>query len=331
MLAASLHILEKRGITVSDLVRSGDNKDNAEKKIQDARHSGLLVPHQTIKSGKQKQYFLSNYIHLVNESANNNKDNAEVLPTDVTLLLAHELSNMKYVYHNIHLETALNFKKDYDLLRWSIPSPSNKQKVNSFKLEPHRSCSIVVSSTGNVNISIECTLAPYEFHTPEGLVNFFASCGQIWRILQTEIQNRLTVVPSIYEWLIQRFDYNKDISIKDLRGSHTPLTGISWTSRGLLKIKYLGTIFQIYSKELPEKGDHLRVEGHYSTKEKKNVVETVENIVVASDSTFTSSEDHNHHQPKDEKTTRNHRHPFITAEEMLYNNRKNMERNNQTV
>ncbi len=36
LLAASLHTLEKRGITVSDLVRSGDNKDNAEKKIQDA-------------------------------------------------------------------------------------------------------------------------------------------------------------------------------------------------------------------------------------------------------------------------------------------------------
>ncbi len=134
--------------------------------------SGLLVPHPTIKSGKQKQYFLSNYIHLVNESANNNnKKNVEVLPTDVSLLLARELSNMKYVYHNIHLETALNFKEDYDLLRWGIPSPNNKQKVNSFKLEPHRNCTIVVSPTGTINISIECTLAPYEFHTPEGLVN----------------------------------------------------------------------------------------------------------------------------------------------------------------
>ncbi len=205
---------------------------------------------------------------------------------------------MKYVYHNIHLETTLNFKEDYDLLRWCIPSPNNKQKVNSFKLEPRRSCNIVVSPTGTINISIECTLAPYEFHTTEGLVNFFASCGQIWRILQTETQGRLTVVPSLYKWYLQRFDYNKDISVKGLE-ARPPLEGISWISRGLLKIKYLGTIFQIYSKELPEKGEHLRVESHYSTKEKKNVVKTVEDIVVASDSDFTSS---GRHQPKDEKS-----------------------------
>ncbi len=140
----------------------------------------------------------------------------------------------------------------------------------------------MVSPTGTINISIECTLAPYEFHTPEGLVNFFASCGQIWRILQSETKDRLTVVPSLYEWLLQRFDYNKDISVKALETHHS-LTSISWASRGLLKIKYLGTIFQIYSKELPEKGEHLRVEGHFSTKEKKSVVETVEDIVVASD------------------------------------------------
>ncbi len=82
---------------------------------------------------------------------------------------------------------------------------------------------------------------------------------------------------------------------------------------------------------MPEKGEHLRVEGHFSTKEKKNVVEGVENIVVASDSDFTSS-GYPHHQPKDEKTTtRKHRHPFITAEEMLYNHRKNTKHNNQIV
>ncbi len=195
MLAASLHIFENRGITVSDLENLGNNKHNAEKKINDARRSGLIVPHPTIKLGKQKQYFLSNYIYKVNEATNNNKKNTDILPTDISLLLVRELSDLKYVYHNIRLETSLNFKEDYNLLKWNIPSPNNKQKIKQFKLEPHRNCTIVVSPTGTVNISIECTLAPYEFHTPEGLVSFFASCGQIWRILQIEAQGRLTVVP----------------------------------------------------------------------------------------------------------------------------------------
>jgi hypothetical protein len=133
---------------------------------------------------------------------------------------------MKYVYHNIHLETALNYKEDYDTLKWDIPSSRNSQKVKKFKLKARRNCSIVISSTGTVNISIECTLQPYEFHTPSGLVTFFASCGQIWKLLQLETDDRLTVVPPIDEWYLQRFDYNKDISIQELESKHAATTTI---------------------------------------------------------------------------------------------------------
>ncbi len=80
-------------------------------------------------------------------------------------------------------------------------------------------------------------------------------------------------------------------------------------------MKYLGTIFQIYSKELPEKGKILRVEGHFSTEEKKNVVESVEDMVLLSN----SRSDLGQPDPN-EKTTR--KHPFTTAEEMLLGQRK---------
>ncbi len=43
LLAASLHIREGRGLTVDDFQGIGFRKDNAEKKIQDARRNGLLV------------------------------------------------------------------------------------------------------------------------------------------------------------------------------------------------------------------------------------------------------------------------------------------------
>jgi len=89
----------------------------------------------------------------------------------------------------------------------------------AFKLESRRNCNIVISSTGTVNISIQCTLNPW-FSYSEGL-NFFTLCGQIWKILQLETDDRLTVVPPIYEWYFERFDYNKDISVKYLEPKYS--------------------------------------------------------------------------------------------------------------
>ena len=163
---------------------------------------------------------------------------------------------------------------------------------------------IVISSTGTVNISTECTIQPYKFHTPSGLVTFFASCGQIWKLLQLETDDRLTVVPPICEWYLQRFDYNKDISIKELESKHSTTTNISWSSRGIFKVKYLGTLFQIYCKCMPEKGECLRVDGYYTTIEKKKAAKMVGDITTAASASETVK-----------------KHPFTTAEEMLLRDR----------
>jgi hypothetical protein len=98
---------------------------------------------------------------------------------------------MEYIYHNIHLETSFIYSGNYNLLKWDIPSDSNKQKVKRFELESRRNCSIVISSTGTVNISLECTLQPYKFRTLSGLVTFFASGGQIWKLFRLETDDRL--------------------------------------------------------------------------------------------------------------------------------------------
>jgi hypothetical protein len=66
----------------------------------------------------------------------------------------------------------------------------------------------------------------YIFRTLSGVVTFFASCGQIWKLLQLETDDRLTVVPPIDEWYLQRFDYNKDISIQELESKHAATTTI---------------------------------------------------------------------------------------------------------
>ncbi len=212
------------------------------------------------------------------------------MPNDISLLLARELSDRQYVYHNIHLETSLNYKEDYNLLDWSIPSKNNKQKVNTFKLEPRRSCTFTVSPSGHVAISIECTVQPYEFHTAEGLMALFVSCGQIWNLVQLSTK-RFNVVPQVSDWCLTQFDYNKDLSVKGLKDKFPKV--INWSSKGILKLYYLGTIFQIYCKEMPFEGASLRCEGHYSTKEKVRLEDMVTKLV-------------------DEN-----KHPFTTVEEML--------------
>ena len=139
-------------------------------------------------------------------------------------------------------------------------------------------------------ISIQCTLQPYEFHSVKGLISFFVICGQILNLLRLSAGNRTNVVPPVEDWHIMQFDYNKDISIDRL-----PKV-INWISKGILKVEYLGTIFQIYSKKMPFDGECLRCEGHFSTKEKKIKMEDMITKLAADDE---------------------NRHPFTTVEEML--------------
>jgi hypothetical protein len=68
-------------------------------------------------------------------------------------------------------------------------------------------------------------------------------------------------------------------------------------------VKYLGTLFQIYCKPMPEKGECLRVDGHYTTTDKKKAVEMVGDIAAAN------------------VTETVKKHPFTTAEELLLRDR----------
>lgn len=109
-LTASLHIREGKGLTVGDLQKLGFEKNNAEGIIYRAMTSGLLIPGDERK-GIQKQYYLSNYKHIIDKRARRKKGghtNKDVLPSDkdIVLLLLRLLSNREYVYHNIHLETS---------------------------------------------------------------------------------------------------------------------------------------------------------------------------------------------------------------------------------
>jgi hypothetical protein len=317
-MAASRHILEGKGITVGYLEKLGFRKDNTEKIIQDARRNGLLIPGD-IRNGKQKQYYLSNYKYIIDDTARRkNKDEykditaaAAAADKDITLQLLQLLSNRKYTYHNIHLETNLCYDDDYDMLKWNVPSSHNKQKVMAFNLELNRKCSITVSPTKTTSISFQCILDPFKLHTPSGLIEFMGSCGQALNVLQSEAKNRLNVVPPIAEWYFTQFDYNKDIST-----NNTSPTVLSWSpAYGRLKIAHMGIIFQIYPKGLPELGDCTRFEGHYSTKDKKTLKDTIVDIIEW-DNGYGNGD-----REGDEKKGK--KSPFVTAEDLLKKAKEN--------
>ena len=248
------------------------------KQLQDARRNGLLIPGE-IRNGKQKQYYLSNYKYIIDERNKRKKEkDKDILADDdkdITLQLLQLLSNRKYTYHNIHLETNLCYDDDYELLGWDIPSSYNKQKVIAFNLGLHRKCSITVSKNGTINISIECTLDPYKFHTPSGLIEFIGSCGQILNVLQRQQATNCMLFHHIPEWCLTQFDYNKDIPTNN----NIP-TVLSWSPvYGRLKVMHLGTIFQAYPKGLPELGDCARFEGYYITKDKKKLKDVIPDII----------------------------------------------------
>ena len=233
------------------------------------------------------------------------------------------LSNKDYTYHNIHLETTLNYKEDYDLFKWNIPSSRNKHKVITFMLSLYRKCSIIVSANGMINIAIECTYDPYEFHISEGIIEFIGSCGEALTLLKEEANNRLNVVPSIAEWHLTQFDYSKDIPISNINNTTSHHQVTSWSSslsaiaNRRLKVKHMGTIFQIYPKGLPDHGDCLRFEGRYITKEKKNLKDSISDMIGNGIRGYDSDGNDEDNSERDDNKS-----PFKTAADLLKKSRK---------
>ncbi len=276
LLVASLNMDEDKGITVDDIkVLKDCKRDAAEGRIHKAVAMGLLMPHQTLKEGKQKQYFISNYIHVINEKIRE-RTREQVSPDDITLTLVKVLSERRSAYHRISLLTKLKYpEEDYDRLtsnNWSVISEKNKTKTATFKLEHRRNCSLNISPNGTIMISIECTTKQYKLHTGEGIAELFVSCGQILGRLQQEAGNRLNVVPSVIDWEIGQFDNDKTISIAELEKEYPK---INWHAKGVLKIRLLGSAFQLYEKEMLEVGPSLRSEINSSSKFPKKIIDKV--------------------------------------------------------
>ena len=292
VLAAHIHISKWRGIMVTDLTASGKKKDYSEKILQYGRKCGLLVPSEN-RIGKQKQYFLSNYKYIIDGKQRSNK-REEIPPNDILLLLARELASQQNQYHGIGLSSNLVNIKDYEQIKWPIPSNKNKQKVIAFNFTSRRSCTFTLSPTGTVKMYITSTVDSFKLHSYYGLIDFFSCCGKIDLIFALKSRRGFNSIPNISEWYLRRFDCNKDLNIQPLSEKYPE---IHWTSRGLLQLKHLGVIFQGYCKGMPDVGDCLRLEHIYKIKDNSKVADVVSQL---NNETF----------------------PFYTAEDLFNDKRK---------
>jgi hypothetical protein len=281
LLIAAIHLDEDKGITVQDIkvLMNCPTINAAERRKDDAVRRRLLVPHASLKDGKQKQYFLSNYIHIINEKMKRRYGENPVSPDDISLALIKVLSERRCAYHHISLKTELKYREeDYKYLNsnnWSIESTENKTKTATFKLQQRRNCTLNISPNGTVMISIECTTNQYKLHTDEGIAELFFSCGQIYGILQQEANNRLNAIPNPIDWKIVQFDNDKTISIEELEKEYPK---INWHSKAGLTIRSVSAAFRMYVKEMPEQGPSLRNETIASFKNSNTISEKIKEI-----------------------------------------------------
>jgi hypothetical protein len=180
---------------------------------------------------------------------------------DLVMSLYKAITNHPGGFHDIRLQTRLNYNEDYNRLdlngqsRWSIKSDRNKAKVKEIRLSLFRHAKLQVYPNGTVEIYIGASRDPYTLYKDIGLSEFMADMGKVEAIFHADLS---TCNPLEYfmNWYVIRLDYNFDI--KNLKASH--LTN----SRGKLQVKDLSGLYQFYVKDMPTEGPVLRFEKRYS-------------------------------------------------------------------
>lgn len=240
--------------------------DYSEKLIYELRTSGLLVASNQRK-GRMMTYFLSNmqdYIPVYesdNKNISTKTNGSSCLERELMSILFKYLTINKGVFHNFRLQTKLDDKNDYDLLKvsdtngWTVKSDRNKTKVRHIGLTRFRQVQLQVSPNGTVEIYITCSKTPYDLYHEIGLSEFFADLGKIELILKCAFGFSFPVEP-FYQWRIVRVDYNYDIEDIDVRYLSSANT--------ILQVRHITSLFQFYTKQLPDKGLVLRIEKNLS-------------------------------------------------------------------
>jgi len=272
---ALLQLEKKRGLTRQDLQDWYNlSTDYARRKIYLLRERELLVEIMGRRTRKFKQYCISTESDNFKASSQSNASQPFAINGGNSFIrnLAAELLRKKPSFHKLFLYT--NISKDlYGQLKWTIRSLKNKAKVEKFLIDFRRWVEFSITPDGATTIMLSATANPYELHSPNGLVDFFAALGNARGILQVSC-NEISRIPKENSWKLKMFDRDKTIPISELE-KHTPQVNGWWSDEGVT-VQHLGEAFQIYGKMMPISGAGFRIENQTTVKEsEKNVTETI--------------------------------------------------------
>jgi len=188
--------------------------------------------------------------------------------------LDDRLAKCKLMFHHISLISELNDREDYIRLNWNIVSKNNRGKIFKLRLSRHRTCNVIIYPNGTCLIYIECSKEPFDLFSDPGLYELHSICGEIQREIKFQLSNFSPLRDEVFEWGITQIDGAYDIPIDDINkhGSLNESKGqdgrISFNWLGLVKIRHLNMLFQIYQKRMPTLGPCLRLERRFSFKKK---------------------------------------------------------------
>lgn len=96
----------------------------------------------------------------------------------------------------------------------------------------------------------------------------FSSLGEAHSILKAECHD-LRNIPEVNSWKLKIFDKDKTISVSELE-KDIPHVLRFWSDEGI-RVEYLGEVFQIYGRVMPETGPVFRVEAQSKVEDSDNV------------------------------------------------------------
>ena len=212
-------------------------------------------------------------------------ESVDSLQLTVIQILVNEFTHREDSFHKpmMHINipsSAFGYDEAYESLTretgWIVKSHKNKAKVNSFKLEHKRSCTLQVYPNRKIIVDIECSLRQFKLHDPDSCREFFATVGKIEYIISQEF-GCCSFIPPHGEWLLKQYDRDITIPISDLEKKYPYIK--HWYSKEGIKIKGLGHVFQIYGKIMPICGKCLRLEENVSIKEDVPLEQSIKDAI----------------------------------------------------
>lgn len=267
--------LSKKLPTNKDIrVRLKISKEYCKKILTKARRMGLLTIHEK-RFGHQYRYYVTNiqnYVIFEENSSKSVESEEEVnIEKDLMLpltILDGLIEHENLSFHHINLKSKLRDVLDYEHLKWSVRSESNKGKTFDLKLSQYRRCEFIVYPNGTVSMILKCSNDPIYLTTLDDIAKFFSICGEILGVLKAETSNSEPLTDDVPDWKVTQIDAAFDIPLvpeQPNQPNYSKNKGLlSCSNFGTFRLKYLGQFYQIYSKNVLHKGKVLRIEKRFS-------------------------------------------------------------------